>query len=137
MYENLTYERIMSRVLANVPSNVDKRQGSVIYDAVAPVCSEIAQIYVALDNCLNESFADTAQRDYLVLRAKEIGLEPKKATNTILKGEFQGNINIGDKFALDDLRYTVILCQLCLLLLLQRVKMRKTQRVSEPDILKI
>ena len=107
MYENLTYERIMSRVLANVPSNVDKRQGSVIYDAVAPVCSEIAQIYVALDNCLNESFADTAQRDYLVLRAKEIGLEPKKATNTILKGEFQGNINIGDKFALDDLRYTV------------------------------
>ena len=92
MYENLTY----------------KRQGSVIYDAVAPVCSEIAQIYVALDNCLNESFADTAQRDYLVLRAKEIGLEPKKATNTILKGEFQGNINIGDKFALDDLRYTVI-----------------------------
>lgn len=97
MYENLTYERIMSRVLANVPSNVDKRQGSVIYDAVAPVCSEIAQIYVALDNCLNESFADTAQRDYLVLRAKEIGLEPKKATNTILKGEFQGNINIGDK----------------------------------------
>ena len=78
MYENLTYERIMSRVLANVPSNVDKRQGSVIYDAVAPVCSEIAQIYVALDNCLNESFADTAQRDYLVLRAKEIGLEPKK-----------------------------------------------------------
>ena len=51
MYENLTYERIMSRVLANVPSNVDKRQGSVIYDAVAPVCSEIAQIYVALDNC--------------------------------------------------------------------------------------
>ena len=107
MYENLTYERITSRVLANVPSNVDKRQGSVIYDAVAPVCSEIAQIYVALDNCLNESFADTAQRDYLVLRAKEIGLEPKKATNTILKGEFQGNINIGDKFALDDLRYTV------------------------------
>ena len=66
MYENLTYERIMSRVLANVPSNVDKRQGSVIYDAVAPVCSEIAQIYGALDNCLNESFADTAQRDYLV-----------------------------------------------------------------------
>ena len=53
MYENLTYERIMSRVLANVPSNVDKRQGSVIYDAVAPVCSEIAQIYVALDNCLS------------------------------------------------------------------------------------
>ena len=56
---------------------------------------------------LNESFADTAQRGYLVLRAKEIGLEPKKATNAILKGEFQGNIDIGDKFALDDLRYTV------------------------------
>ncbi len=107
MYENLTYERIMGRVLANVPNNVDKRQGSVIYDAVAPVCSEIAQIYIALDNCINESFADTAQRDYLILRAKEIGLSPKEATKAVLRGEFQGNIDIGDRFALDDLRYTV------------------------------
>ena len=42
MYENLTYERIMSRVLAKCSQQCNKRQGSVIYDAVAPVCSEIA-----------------------------------------------------------------------------------------------
>lgn len=107
MYENLTYERIMARVLSNVPTNVDKRQGSVIYDAVAPVCSEIAQIYVALDNCLKESFADTAQRDYLILRAKEIGIEPKEATKAVLRGEFDADVKIGARFGLDDLRYTV------------------------------
>lgn len=107
MYESLTYERIMGRVLSNVPANIDKREGSVIYNAVAPVCTEIAQIYVALDNCLNEAFADTAQRDYLILRAKEIGLEPKKATKAVLRGEFEGSVSIGDKFAIDNLRYTV------------------------------
>lgn len=34
-YEEMTYERIMSRCLARVPGTVDKREGSIIYDAIA------------------------------------------------------------------------------------------------------
>ena len=43
MYERETYEEILKRLLAKVPSNVDKREGSVIWDALAPAAAEIAQ----------------------------------------------------------------------------------------------
>ena len=41
MYEHITYEGIMSRILARVPDTLDKREGSIIYDAVAPIAVEI------------------------------------------------------------------------------------------------
>ena len=33
MFEEKTYENILDDMLENVPSNVDTREGSVIYDA--------------------------------------------------------------------------------------------------------
>ena len=41
-YEEMTYERIVSRCLARVPGTVDKREGSIIYDAIAPAAAELA-----------------------------------------------------------------------------------------------
>lgn len=113
MFENMTYESILKRALSNVPSNVDKREGSIIYDALAPACAELAQIYIQLDIVLNNAFADTAEREYLELRAKERGIVPKEATRAILKMEATYNgdtetVKAGDRFALNDVTYTVI-----------------------------
>ena len=36
----------MEAVLARVSDDVDKREGSLIYTAVAPVCAELAQAYI-------------------------------------------------------------------------------------------
>ena len=41
MYENVTYEEILKRMLDRVPSDVDKREGSIVYDALAPAAVEI------------------------------------------------------------------------------------------------
>ena len=65
MYENVTFENIMERVLARIPSAMDKREGSVIYDAIAPAAIELQNIYIELDTVLNETFADTATLYYL------------------------------------------------------------------------
>lgn len=113
MFENLTYEYLLKRALSNVPSDVDKRQGSVIYDALAPVCAELAQAYIQMEIIMQEVFADTASREYLILRAKEIGLAPHEATKAVLKMEatYSGadeNVNIGDRFSLNGLNYVVI-----------------------------
>lgn len=113
MFESMTYEYLLKRALSNVPSNVDKREGSIIYDAIAPACAEIAQMYIQLDNILNNAFAETAEREYLILRAKERGIAPKEATKAILRlvttcTEDIDNIQIGDRFSLNDLIYTVL-----------------------------
>ncbi len=105
MFENMTYENILKRVLSSVSADVDKRQGSVIYDAVAPACAELAQIYIALENTLDAGFADTAPRDYLILRARERGIEPYKATYSLCKGVFNTEVPIGTKFSIDRINF--------------------------------
>lgn len=108
MYEHLTYESILSRMLDRVPDTLDKREGSIIYDALAPAAAELQLAYIEADLILNETFADTASRPYLIKRAAERGVVPTKATNAVLRGEFDVNIPIGSRFYLNDLTYIAV-----------------------------
>lgn len=110
-YEDITYEVILQRMLDRVPSNMDKREGSIIYDALAPAAVELQLMYIELDSILTETFADTASRDYLVKRAAERGIVPSPATYAILKGIFTPTsleIPIGSRFSCNQLNYIVI-----------------------------
>ena len=108
MYEDVTYEEILKRMLDRVPSDVDKREGSIVYDALAPAAVEIQLMYTELHAVLNELFADTASREYLIKRALERGLHPKEATYAVLKGEFDLDIPIGSRFSLETLNYVAV-----------------------------
>lgn len=110
MYENITFESILERMLERVPESMDKREGSVVYDALAPAAIELQLMYIELDNTLNELFADTATREYLIRRAKERGLKPKLATQAVVQGLFTPSeieISIGSRFNLDELNYAI------------------------------
>lgn len=108
MYNDITYNGILQKLLDNVTEKVDKREGSIIYNALAPCAMEIAIMYTELNNIILETFADTASREYLILRAKERGLIPKPATRSILKGEFNMNIPLESRFSLGNLTYKAI-----------------------------
>lgn len=88
MYEDMTYEHIMEQMLERVPDTFDKREGSVIYDALAPAAAELAMLYIELDVVLNQTFADTATHDFLEKRCAERGIVRKQATRAIVQGEF-------------------------------------------------
>ena len=79
MLENKTYESILQEKLARVAATLDKRDGSIIFDALVPNSLESAMIYVALDTILNETYADTASRNYLIRRCAERGISPLTA----------------------------------------------------------
>ena len=108
MYESQTFEVILKRMLENIPSTIDKREGSVIYDALAPAAVELAKAYIELDWMYEQMFADTANREYLIRRCAERGFSPTAATKAVLKGEFNMDIPIGTRFSLDTLNYTVL-----------------------------
>lgn len=80
MYEQQSYEGILQRLLDAVPSDIQKSEGSFIYDALAPAALELAQAYVELDNVLNLGFASTTCGQYLDYRAVEHGINRKPAT---------------------------------------------------------
>ena len=60
MFEAYSFDTIMERMLSKVSSRFDKREGSVIYDALAPAALELSNFYIALDMVMDEAFADTA-----------------------------------------------------------------------------
>lgn len=107
MYEHMTTDFIMQRMLAEVPDTVDKREGSVIWDALAPAALELQLAYIEMDVVLNQSFADTQSRAYLIKRAAERGVVPDEATYAIVKGEFNIDVPIGSRYSLDSLNYVV------------------------------
>lgn len=98
MYENITAEDILQRMLDSVPSDIDKRVGSLIYNALMPAAAEMKQMYIELDVILNETFADTASREYLIKRAAERGITPLQATPAVFRGVFNIDIPIGSRF---------------------------------------
>lgn len=103
----MTYEAILKRMLANVPDDVDKREGSIIYDALAPCAAELAKMYIDIEQYREESYAETASREFLIKRAAERGLTPRAATRAILSAEFNVFVPIGSRFSLDGLNYVV------------------------------
>lgn len=86
MYENQTFEVIMARLLATVPDNLDKREGSFIYDALAPTALELVEAYIQMDLALQFGFAQTTYGKYLDYRGQEHGvirLPATKATGKV------------------------------------------------------
>lgn len=110
MYENVTFEVILQRMLDRIPDQLDKRESSPIYNALAPAAVEFQNMYIEFDIILQETFGDTASREYLIRRAAERGIHPYPSTYAVLKGEFTPTtveIPIGARFSLNDLNYYV------------------------------
>lgn len=98
------FEKIMDRCLGNkILENVDKRPGSIIYDALAPICLELAEAYVKMDIMEEQTFLTTATGINLDKRAFDYGLSRTPATNALRIAEFKKyKMDSDGNFAHDD-----------------------------------
>lgn len=108
MFEDKTYEKLMEEKLKSISSDIDKREGSIVYDALAGNSIETVEMYITLEDFYKETFGSTASREYLIERAKERGVFPKPASAGIYKGVFNVEIPIGSRFSLNEYNYVVI-----------------------------
>lgn len=113
MYEHITYEELVKRMISRAldsNKNLDSREGSILWLAEAPAAVELQNLYIALDNVLKETFADTASREYLILRARERGLSPIPASAAVLEMTITPavlRLKMGERFSIGDLNYFV------------------------------
>ena len=112
-YENVTYEFIMKRMLDKVSTdhpNLDTREGSIIFNALASAAVEMAIMYTELDNSRNESFVDTATREYKLIACKQMGIDTTQfeAHAGTHKAEFNVEVPIGSTWNCDLYNYEVI-----------------------------
>lgn len=97
----MAYDEIMERMLSNVPDSYDKREGSIIWDALSPAAIELNNLYMEFESMLNESYGDTATREYLIRLCAERGISPYSASQAVVKGVFTPSsldVHIGARF---------------------------------------
>ena len=107
MFEDMTFENILNDMLSRVPNDVDKRPGSVIYDALAPAAYKLAEAYFLLRNYVDLFFADTAVGEYLSRRTAELGIVRRPATKAIRKIATDVPVDIGTRWGLEDTTYII------------------------------
>lgn len=112
IFEEQTFEVIIDRLLSRVPDDVDKREGSVIYDAMAPAAEELALVYEQLAVAVSLPFGSTATGEYLDLRGADYNATRRPASSAVHKAEFRGaggvlfDVPIGSKFSANDIILT-------------------------------
>ena len=109
-----SYEMLMERKLDMISDKRDKRQGSLIYDALAPNAAETASFYADLDLLEDRTFADTAMGDDLTRRTAERGIWRKEAVKATFYGRFlkengeEHPVAAGSRFFLEEYYYVVL-----------------------------
>ena len=103
--EQYTYEYLMQLALSYVPDDRDKREGSVIYDALAPFCQVLAAGVLQLRDFYTQTYAVTATGEDLDNRVAEQGLSRYAATYAVKRialADAEGNpviVPLGARFS--------------------------------------
>ncbi|CCI81738.1 baseplate J/gp47 family protein [Lactobacillus hominis] len=105
-FQSRDYQYFLNKMLDAVPENIDKREGSIIYDALAPAAMVIGQQSLSMANIIKETYIKTAEGEFLDYRAAEHGTERYPATHTEAKAKVLDdnqeplkNVKVGDRFA--------------------------------------
>lgn len=110
--ERNTEEIILKRMMEKIPNHLDKREGSIIYNALAPTALELAMAYSYLDRALEYSFITKDTPDmYIEKRVNEIGMKRKQPTKAIKKAMFYDEKNklmdipLNSRFSIDSVNF--------------------------------
>lgn len=107
----MTVDEIHESLLTYVPDNYDKAAGSFFYDLLRPVAVRLYVLTNKIDTLPDETFALTAEGEYLDRKTAEQGLERRaaeyaKGTVTIT-GRAGEVVRTGSKVAADNVLYSV------------------------------
>ncbi len=108
MFEGQTYEALLTNALARVSPSIDKREGSMVMNGVAPSMAELAQLYIGLEFILTLMSIHTMPREFLIKRAEERNMPIKSASAAVFRAEFNTDIPIGTRFSCEDLNFVTV-----------------------------
>ena len=112
MFREHTYTVIRKRILDNIESDIDKREGSVTSNLISPLAEEVAKSYLAIAEILGVGFIEDTFNDYLEKRTSEFGIYRKagvNATGVITVEGVQGVvIPVGTLVKINDLEFKIL-----------------------------
>ena len=107
-----TYEDIKQRMLDNINSDIDKREGSFTQNMISPISEELAKIYLEQRDLVNMAFVRNGFFNYLDDKCWEYGVERKIGTSAVGEVTFEGEdgtiISNGTVIHNNDLYYVIL-----------------------------
>lgn len=113
MAEVYEYETLLQQMLDRVPNQYDKREGSIIYNTLAPAALLCAQQAFMIAYMMDLLFADTAEGEWLDRVCADFGFARKEATyaeRKINTFDSQGNpmaVPLKSRFSVENTSYVL------------------------------
>lgn len=107
MDKEISFDKTMGRMLGTIPDEFDKRETSIIYQAVAMVVPELMLIQSDIELMEEEAFPDTCNYNNLVRFSGLRNIQPRQATKGIVVAEFSKDVEIGTRFNCEERNYEV------------------------------
>lgn len=108
MFEDMTFENLLDDILDEAPDDIDTRQGSIFYDAVAAITLKIAKLYSDLRLVIDMTTVAKATGDALDTKAGEYGITRRDPTPARYRVNFEGVVpNTGERFFTDLFFFTL------------------------------
>ncbi|WMJ82735.1 baseplate J/gp47 family protein [Oscillospiraceae bacterium LTW-04] len=110
---NIDYNAMLNRMLAQVPDDIDKREGSIIYDALAPTAYMLAGQNFMLGYLTDLLFGNTATGEWLDRVVGDFGLTREVATYSVRQINCADSagaafaVPIGARFAIQELTFKI------------------------------
>lgn len=107
MFEEMTYEKIMADMMADMPDGVDTSEGSLIFNACAKQAVKLEEAYLKLNGIEKNMYVDTADLEHLIRAGNDRACYIKQATYAEFEAEFNCPIPPGSRFNCDEYNYTM------------------------------
>ena len=107
-FKDKTLNNLMLDLKSTIKDDINTVEGTLIDHSFRGAAAEFEQAYIELGVSEQNGFAESADREHLILRAKERGIEPLPATNAVWKAEFNIDIELNTRFSAKDLTYICI-----------------------------
>ena len=110
---NYDYEAFLKEMLGRVPDTLDKREGSIIYNALAPCAFLCAQQAYMLAYMMQLMFADTAEAEWLDRCCHDFGIDRRTATaavrqiNTYDSTGAALDVPLSSRFQIEDISFAL------------------------------
>lgn len=115
-FADTEFQNILQRMLNRVPADLDRRQGSIIYDTLAAAAVELSDAYLEREAIRALGFASSSNGEWLDKKVAEHGLSRQGATAALRWGfffadkdklQYFSDVPIGSIYSINSVDYTV------------------------------
>lgn len=99
---------MMERMFADIPEDMDKREGSLLYTCLSAAAVQMSMLSLELEHLYDNAYADSASGEYLERLCALLGVERRSGTRCVVKVEADAPLAVGEVFFGGDYEYEII-----------------------------